>query len=245
MGFVKDFDKIDFSGSNLPFETQQAIHDRVRSLLPDDARIMLLSHTGSRAFGWGADCYDIDCRLVVDLENHWDTFHDGKHYDINAETFKHCLYGIKAAYWTTFEDMHYAFYLDDSWNHEEFKSLCNARNVKHHIYTIRTQIAQTKMTKNTRTALHTYRLLLAPIHIIRTGKMVPNIRELTPIYDIKYADTLADAYSSRKGASVDWDKVIAEIDGLYETMGLLLESEDAVFDYKTFERWKDRIINSR
>ena len=61
-----------------------------RGILPDNSEILLLSFTGSRAFGWGAECYDIDIRLVAYIPgDYWDTFHDGLKWDVNGETFEH------------------------------------------------------------------------------------------------------------------------------------------------------------
>ena len=208
---------VGFESELLPFETQEEILEREKEILPDNAEILLLSFTGSRAFGWGSKSYDIDIRLVAYIPGeYWDTFHDGKYWDVNGETFKHFKNCVKRNYWTTFEDMYYAFYLHPSWDHDEFLSLCSIKNVKHHLFTIRTQVVKAKMTRDTRTALHAYRLTMSPLHFLRTGELMPNVRNINYLSD--YVDILADAYAIHRSPDVDWDSVIAELDFLYEEL---------------------------
>lgn len=237
MGFVKEFDQ-------LPLETQQAVVDRVRSLLPERAKILILSHTGSRAFGWGAECYDIDVRGVVYCKDHWDTFHDGWKWDVNLEIFSHFLQGLRYHYWTIFEDLANPFYLHEGWDQEEYMKLCTAANVANHLYSIRTQIAQVTLGESVRTALHAYRLLLSPIHFLRTGVVEINIRKLASLYNPKFAVQFADAYASRKGVEVDWTEVMADLHHFEDIMLQDLKGRGEEIDKERMDRWREKIEQS-
>jgi len=238
MAFVEEF-KSDL----LPFETQKEILERERGILPDNSEILLLSFTGSRAFGWGAECYDIDIRLVAYIPgDYWDTFHDGLKWDVNGETFEHFKRCVRRNYWTTFEDMYYAFYLHPMWDHKEFISFCTVKNVKHHIFTIKTQLAQAKMTRDIRTTLHAYRLVMSPLHLLRTGELMPNVRNISYLSD--HVEVLADAYATRTSPNVNWDSVIDELDSLFNELEEEIENHNEPDNSDRIEKWIKQIEKS-
>ena len=214
----------------------------LRSLLPETAKIPIISLTGSRAFGWGGEGYDIDLRAVIACRGYWDTFHHGQIFDLNCEELEHLFGQLYYRHWTPFEDLANPIHLMDEFHYEEFMDLCSADNVRCHLFTIKTQIAQAEIANTVRPTLHAYRLTLVPLHFLKTGEIQVHVPTLAEIYNVKYFEALADSYRRRQQFKGDLKPALEEVHRLLRTLLNELERSTSHFEKEKVERWKATVI---
>jgi len=223
---------------------RQRVIEIIRSILPDDAIIIILSETGSRAFGWGSEKYDIDVRAVIACQPYWDTFHIGEElFDTNCEELKHFIRSVNYRYWTIFEDLSNPFYIDKRFDFQEFMDFCSAANIKNHWYTTATQLAQLKISPTIRTALHCYRLIMTPLYFLDNGRVEINVRKQNEEYfHSEKFTTLADHYAKAEYPTIDWTPVFEELKSLDEQLKAKLSERTDDLNTERYADWKQRLI---
>lgn len=222
------------------------IKDLIHALDPR-ARIAYLAYTGSRVFGWGGERYDIDVRGAVARKNWWTSAHHGERlYDMTIirleKTFK-----MLTSYWTIYEDSVNDFYVDPEFDHDGMISFCSAENVRNHLHTMRLQANQLNFAKNPRTALHSYRLYICPIHFLRTGEVKTNAMELNESYDdfgFEQMRKCRDRYRDRKNAQINYDIILEDMKVLDTIAVRELDGRDDKFDTERFNIWKDNMMSA-
>ena len=228
-------------------EQQKEVEALLRTGLPDDATIIMLSATGSRMFGWGSNIYDIDVRVVAAVKgDYWDTWHLGaKSYDCNCEELKHLINGVKFKYWTIFEDLSNPFYIDKGFDFAEYQSMCTAGNVRSHMFTIGNEVQKFNLSQHHRTALHAYRLQLCSMYFLRTGKIETDVPKINDeIFHSEYISILAEEYATRKRTEQPWDKIGEELKGLHEQLKIEAEAREDTLDLEAYEVWKKNLLET-
>jgi len=199
------------------YNWRSEVHRIVRERLPSGGEVLLLSLTGSRAFGWGSDFYDIDVRGFYALEGWFDTCHLGfLMFDINLEELGHVFMSLKRRYWTIFEDTANPFYIHPDFDYEGFRKLCSADNVRHHLFSIRMEVAKFKLNPHLRSALHAYRLVLCPLYFLKTGVIQTDVRKCNEeVFGSSILPELCRAYATRQlGIELDVRRIQEELDTL-------------------------------
>jgi hypothetical protein len=178
-------------------QTKQDVIETIKSYLPDSAKILLLSLSGSRAFGWGLTNQDYDIHGIFACENYWDYVHAGKHmFDINLYEFHHTLSDINYQHFEAFMNWSNPIFVANGFDYEGLMSFCTLEGVKGKCGDIDTQINRFNYDKAARTALHTYRILMVPIHFIDTKKFVLDIFELNKSYNFTELEKLKQVYNT-------------------------------------------------
>jgi len=214
----------------------------VKRILPRRGKILCLSLTGSRAFGWGSEYYDIDVKGIIACRNYWDTMHIGKsRFDINIEELSHVYNSIEYKYWTLFEDLANPFYIDQDFDYEGLMSLCSADNIKRSLYSIDVQIKRLDIVKSIRTALHCYRVLMVPLHYLRTGRIVTNVLVINESYNFRELEKMCNLYSQRRMAPINWDEVQMNLSSLRSELDSELAKRDDTLDLEAYENWRLRM----
>ena len=229
-------------------ELKEKVFNLIGGFSFKDFKILLLSLTGSRAFGWGGRYYDWDIHGIFHAENFFDYIHSGKEgMDLNLWDISNIFIKIERKHWTVFEDLSNPIFVSKIFDHEEFLSLGSAENVKIHMPTIENEFLRALRLKNIRQALHGYRLLLEPLYFLKTRKIetyIPKVND--EIFGSKIFMEMCKAYSERKNIPVDWNKVKEEYEILYEMLKELLakrlDDPSWLFDEARYRRWKEKLL---
>jgi hypothetical protein len=195
----------------------------VRSLIPKNADILCLSFTGSRAFGWGSENFDIDIRGVISCKDWWNYVHWGrKLYDINIDEMWALFKGIKS--WSLFSNLSNPIYIHPDFDYREFMNICCSENTRDNLGNIIYQKQRLQYDPSPRTGLHTYREIMAPLHFLKTRKLEIDLMEINKEYGLQEINKMRDLYVLRTGDVINWERVWEDIKNL-ETE---LEKEMAV-----------------
>jgi len=143
--------------------------------LPYDARVLLLSHTGSRAYGWSWYNFDMDIHGIFACKNWFDWVHIGiMSFDLNLYELGHILnMDLYYKHGDVMINLGNPIYLDPEFPFDEMLDLISTDFW--HDSMVEYQIAQLKTYFNSRTALHTYRVMIVPMFFMKHGYFEHNI----------------------------------------------------------------------
>ncbi len=219
----------------------------MRTRLPDDAEIVILSSTGSRAFGWGGVRYDRDIRAMYVINRpYWDYCHIGKKgYDFNINNLENIFENMRYR-WTHYEDLSNPFYLHPKFDFEGFMSFCSAGNVRGQRHTTQLELNRLRDFPQMRKALHCYRQLMTPLYFLETGKLEINCLTVNERYNMQEFLPMCDLYRARitKSDKLDWDKIWKELNWLQDQLTEALEGRDDVVDVDELKKWQDGVRES-
>lgn len=214
----------------------------ITDLLPKNSEILVLALTGSRAFGWGGEVYDIDIRGVFSCKDWWETIHWGRClYDINLEELYHAFNSVTYKYWTFFEDLSKPFYIHSDFDYKTMFEFCTSANIKQHMMTIKRQLRYLELHEIPRTALHCYRVLMVPLHFLRTGEIEIDVIKLNEDFQYEELFTLADTYLRRVEWHGNWYKVKKHLKELSKTLKDELKERDDVLDMEKYKEWRKKM----
>jgi hypothetical protein len=192
----------------------QEIQSIITQCLPSNAKILFLSLTGSRAFGWASDTQDYDVHGVFFSDGYWDWVHNGKQgYDINLYEFSHIASDIRNQHFEQFMNWSNPFYIDPKFDHSRLMQFCTTDAVKQKQADIDAQINRLKFDKSPRTALHTYRILMVPLSFLENQKFQLDLFKINEKYGFQQLSKLKDAYNGRN-YTFDIAQVTQDIDYL-------------------------------
>jgi len=190
----------------------------------DRARILILSHTGSRAFGWGDERFDVDVHGVFALKGYWDYVHSGEEgTDLNLHEMEHLVWIV--LYYKSGEGVTNLFnpvYLDPGFKFSEMLELVNeeffrGETVEHELFRLHQYF-------HPRTALHAYRVMLVPIHFLVTRKPELNVFRISEALGLglRGIEMCREAYLSGKnlseeGREIVWGELKRLLPMFYET----------------------------
>jgi len=187
----------------------------INEILPENSQILLLSLTGSRAFGWAGDNMDYDVHGIFLCPNYWDWVHLGKKaYDINLYEFTHILSDMQYQHFTTFMNLSNPFHIHPKFDFDKLLSFCTPLAAKYKGEDIKSQINRFDNDNSPRTALHAYRIMMVPLHFLESRKFELNIFKLNESYGFKELDSLKAVYSTCRGA-FSKEQVKQDLDYLY------------------------------
>jgi len=212
----------------------QMINDR----LHPEATIVLLSLTGSRAFGWGNERYDWDVHGIIAKPKWWSKVHLGERgYDINLNELTPTL-RKSTTFWTIYEDLSNPFFIHPDFDFDRWQSFCTMENARNNIGSVRYQLARhNTYSKDVRTALHTYRIMMVPLHFIDTGSLEINIYKCNKTLNMTQIEPLRQAYTRQKKRDpIDWQVVHDEIEVLW------LKFESAISDWENYRTDKEGLL---
>ena len=219
----------------------------VESILPSEAKILIVSHTGSRAFGWGAENLDYDFRGVFYVsKTYWDWAHIGiKGYDITMETLEHLKWQIYYRHWTVFYNLSKPVYLNPIFDMDRFLSLCGSDCIKYHLPSIKNEILRLKhVHKSPRAGLHCYKELMIPIYYLKTGKIEINCAKLNEEYfHLEQFDRMLENYKYGRKVEINWDEAIKDYDELLSELENLLEKRNDRLDVNKLNEFIKDIEN--
>ena len=210
----------------------------------EQAEVVLCSLTGSRAFGWGGDRYDMDIHGVIASQGPgWDNMHTGKFgYDISMYNFDVFLMGMRDR-WILYENLSNPIFIHKDFDFKGFLSFCCPFHVKHQMGTIEMELHTLRNKETMRKALHCYRQLANSLWFLQTGEVQIDIGKIYEKFEMGEFPKLCEFYKARQlGAKLDWQKIWAELDGLKVQMDQLLEEKQDIFDKERFEEWKQEMV---
>jgi hypothetical protein len=228
-------------GNKINEKTSQEIKDIINERLPNNAKLLFLSLTGSRAFGWASDNQDYDVHGVFLCDNYWDWVHVGLvRYDINLYEFSHLKSDIQVQHFEQFMNWSNPFYVDNKFDLNRLLSFCTLEAVKQKQGDIQAQINRFKFDKAPRTALHAYRILMVPLYFIENGKFELDIFKINEKYNFQQLSKLKDAYNSLS-RNFDIAKVNADLDYLFNLYEKKLPSCTARPDMAKAIQWMNNV----
>jgi predicted nucleotidyltransferase len=215
-------------------EKEKAIRviELIKRRLPKNGKILVLSLTGSRAFGWANENYDYDIHGVFAAKNYWDYVHSGEEgFDINLYEFGHTLQDIQYQHFEFFMNISNPFYIHPKFDLKKLMRFCTIEGVKQKRGDILRQVQEFETFKNPRAALHSYRILMVPIYFLKKGKFELNVYKLNKSYKFKQLEKLKIAYTQGKGewsekeVKRDLNRLLKEYDRLCQKKGEKLDME--------------------
>ena len=205
-----------------------------------------MSHTGSRAFGWGSDKMDVDVRGVFYVEKpYWDWVHIGiEGYDISLISLEHLKWDIYYRHWTVFEDLSKPFYIHSAFDFEGFMNLCRADCIKYHMPSIEAEILRFKeVHKSARAGLHCYRQLFVPIYFLDTGRIEIDCAKLNKeVFHCKQFDLMVESYKYGKKVKIDWDEAVKDYNRLLGKLKDMLRGRNDKLDRKELDEFIGNIL---
>jgi predicted nucleotidyltransferase len=213
----------------------------IKKSLPKNGEILVLSLTGSRAFGWAAENYDYDIHGIFAAKDYWDYVHSGKEgFDINLYELEHVLSDIKYQHFEFFMNISKPFYVHPKFDFNGLMRFCTIEAVRQKRGDVLRQIKEFEITKNPRAALHAYRILMVPIYFLKRKRFELNVFKINRIYKFKQLEKLKIAYIqgtgewSEKEVKKDLNRLLKEYDKLCQRKEEKLDIEKAV-------KWIDKM----
>lgn len=227
-------------------EAHKELLEIIKARLPQNGRILLLSLTGSQAFGWANERLDYDIHGIFAGKNAWDWVHYGGQggFDINLYELEY-IFGHYPNYlgFDFFQNMSNPVYLDPKFDHAGLISLCSPN----HLYESTSEINALQNHFTARAVLHCYRVLMVQIHFLETRKFELDIFELNKKHQFKMLPILKDAYwekleSHGRGLSeAEKEEVMHDLNNLLEKFRNLKEKfKDEKVDTEKTKKWIEK-----
>ena len=227
--------------AKLPRGYKRRVFKLLRERLPRKAKVLLLSFTGGRAFGWGSERHDVDVRGVILIDKpYWDFAHIGKeHVDLMVETLEHLGMQIYYRHWTVFENMSNPFYIHSAFDFEKFMSFCGADCVKNHLTSIESEILRFKYVhRSPRAGLHCYRLVMVPLYYLDTGKIEIDCVKLNrEVFHFEEFDKMVEAYKYDRQVKIDYEKAIKDYEEMLSELKDRIRDVTNQLDNEKLARW--------
>jgi predicted nucleotidyltransferase len=218
-------------------EKAKRVIELIKGGLPASGKILVLSLTGSRAFGWANENYDYDIHGVFAAKNYWDYVHSGREgFDINIWELDHLWSDIYYQHFEFFMNISNPFYVHPKFDFKGLMKFCTIEGVKQKRGDILRQIKEFEITNNPRAALHAYRILMVPIYFLKKKKFELNIFKINRFYKFKQLEKLKIAYTQGKEG---WSEKEVEKDltRLLKEYDKLCSKKEEKLDMKKAEDW--------
>lgn len=209
----------DFEHELLPRDEQKDAVERAKTYLPDDATLLQLSFTGSRAFGWGTERHDIDVRGFFEKEDWFNKVHAEREHDLTMiNVYDRDDPSLIFRRFKMYYDHRYAFYEHPDFRWEDALKPRLDVDMVSNVYpqSMRSEIMELKAEFQIRTALHCYKEYLIALHYARTGEIEPDIVNRVnerDEYQLEGLQACAEWYSEHE-VEPDHDMVIEELESL-------------------------------
>jgi len=220
--------------------------EKTIKMLPKEAKLLWLSFTGSRTFGWGLKNFDYDIHGVFYYPDWFDYVHyggnvGGKGLDLNLHNLDHVLY--MSFYHPSFETMvnlSNPVYVSDKRIYELFEKyiLSNINELFFWRSMVDNQLNWLRGYFHPRTALHTYRVILQPIYFMKYRRIKHNIFEINEELGLglKGIYICRDLYNEHKRGDKEVEKLV------WDEINRLLEIYNEVVHNKAYSsatNWRD------
>ena len=213
----------------------------VKERLPAKAKILILSLSGSRAFGWAADNLDYDIHGIF-VYNHvyWDWVHIGiPPYDITMHELNHCFQSIEYQPFEFFSSMTNPFYIDHKFDYKGMMRLA-PRNIDK--TSLITEMKKLEARPCARSALHVYRLVLTSLNLMDRNRFEVDVLKIAPRYRSKMPALLKEMYNFNRIMDFDIEKKTKkELNHLFK----LHEKKASRFEKNKQEKQKEDKIRIR
>jgi hypothetical protein len=234
----------------LDLEPTEEEKERVKQLFLEKtqgkAKIILMSHTGSRAFGWSSKNYDFDIHGYFHYPKWFDYVHAGEEgYDLNMWSLGHLIsMELQYKHGTTIANMGNPFYIDKDFPYDELLDL-----VTPDFFTLDeadTELYHFTQYNSPRQALHCYRAILVPLYFLRKRKFVLNIYKIADemSLNLKGIYLCRDAYIGelkRNLTKDERDSIVFELTHLREVFKNELKSHVEQFDLQKYEKFCSKL----
>lgn len=240
-----------------PWRFKNNLVKLIRSMLPQRSDIILLSHTGSRSYGWSDINYDYDVHgIYLAGRNWWDTLHAQPtvEYEELSEEYKKrhiTRAGIDLNMWSLWHliniDLVYhhgemiinlsnPFHTDGKIEWSKIlkcvsKEFFKPENILHQIDYFRRDL-------HPRSALHSYRMILIPLYFKEKGVIKHNIFDIEDELGLglKYHCRCRDTYIGKANMDMqEREETLKEIEKLFEHYREEWSRWDRVYDSKCVE----------
>jgi len=222
----------------------------IRERLPEKARILLLSHTGSRAFGWSWFNFDYDVHGIVACRGYWDWMHLGiEQFDINLYELSHVFeVDLPYRHGETMMNLSNPFYLDGDFPFDRLVGLVTPDFFDE--LSLEHQVGWFRATRSPRAALHAYRLALVPTYFLRTGRFKLNVFQVAAELGLKLRglELCRNLYVARyvgytrsELTDEEYEMVLSEIDKLRSEFLKAKEECPRRWDEAAFEELKSKV----
>lgn len=193
-------------------------------------QVLLLSLTGSRAFGWAGKNFDYDVHGVFAREGYWDNVHNGvAGIDLNLWELRHIVkMDIEYHHFETFQNMANPIYIHPKFDYETMMGFCSIRGCDEG--SIRQQYRMLEVHENPRTALHCYRIAMVRNHWLVERSFELDVFKMAEEYRAEIGATLEalrESYVNHKPFH-DYDRVRRELGIL---LGIFRELKEATEDW--------------
>jgi len=243
---IKLEDVIDPEARQVPKQVIEQTLEYLETTLPKGAKVLLLSHCGARAFGWGTKQNDYDIHGVIACKGYFDYIHAGyTHVDLNLHELYH-LIEIALRYHSGETIINLATPV-----HVELLDIKQISQIVSKeffpLYSIKSELKEGLETNYERPLLHGFRKALAPSYFFETGEWNTYLPDLWRYYQLpeQVLAELIQAYKSRlKGEP----RKLPEKTQLEETINKAvkiaeenIEKKAPKFDWDKFQELREQL----
>jgi hypothetical protein len=238
-------DLVDREAMMVPRDVVEKVIDYIKSIAPRGTKIILLSHSGARAYGWGTKRNDYDIHGVICCKGYFDYVHSGYFgVDLNLHEVYH-LNEIILRYHhgetiVNLANPVYSDYIDP-------KVFLNLTSREFFSYdSIESEIVAGLESGNERMLLHGLRRAMVAVHYFNTGEWVVSLPDLWETYGLQEEAlaSLIRVYRSRSGLSDEVytfsmapiDSIRSAVRRVLDMLREALEKKAKPFDWDEFER---------
>lgn len=220
--------------------------------LPKNSKLLLLSNTGSRPFGWASSSLDWDIHGVFAKKSWWDYVHHGANYwyglDINLWELDHLYTDVIYGHWQMFMNLSNPIYISKEFPFDDL-----IQWVFPHFFRDNSAVYQLDWAlrdKAVRSFLHAYRIPLQMLEFLNTNKWEMDIPKLVEKYIGKNSKffELKNAYqnniSQYVDSNTDLDQIKAEIENIINSTKSLrvIKETEKPFNRNEFDKWWEKKI---
>jgi len=174
----------------------------IESKLPSDGKVVCLSLTGSRSYGWASEKSDWDIRGIFSAKNHWDWVHYSYRDTEIKAVIDISLYRLQSFLSQSFPSISFEFfremanpiYLDQKFDYKGLMSFCYPQFCHEPEY----DLIMFEKFGNVKNALQAYRILMIQINFLKTNIIETNIFELNQKFKFKILSSLRKKYQEGK-----------------------------------------------
>ena len=218
-------------------EKKKRIIKIIKKKFSKKAKILVLSLSGGRAFGWANKHSDYDIYGIFAAKNYWDSVNASEHgFDINLWKLSDPIYYRSLEF---FMDVSNPFYLHPKFDFKGFLKFCTIKTAKEFRGDILRQIKNFEIVKSPKNALHAYGSLMRSIYFLKKKKFELNVFKINRAYKFGQIEKLKIA-RTQGGKDLDEKEIKRDLAKLLEEYDKLCQKKKEKLDIEEAKKWFEK-----
>ncbi len=218
-------------------EKKKRIVKMIKKKFSEKAKILVLSLSGGRAFGWANKDSDYDIYGIYAAKNYWDSVNASEYgFDINLWKLGNPIYHRSIAF---FMDVSNPFYLHPKFDLKGFLKFCKIQTAKEFRGDIMHQIKLFEIVQSPTNALYAYGRLMRSIYFLKNKKFELNVFKINRTYKFGQIEKLKIAHTE---GGKDWDEneIKRDLAKLLEEYDKFCQEKKGKLDIEGATKWFEK-----